>query len=157
MTHARRTQPQPPSETIIVFDTDCVLCSGVTRFVLEHERDDRSRFVSAWSPEGAALARQYGLDPVDLDRTYLVISEGLALTHSSAGIAVAERLKMPWRLLTLFRFVPRPLRDAVYTIVARNRYRWFGQRAACFAPPAGARHRFVDGSRIAAQDRAEAV
>ncbi|WP_338811334.1 DCC1-like thiol-disulfide oxidoreductase family protein (plasmid) [Agrobacterium leguminum] len=137
------------NDLTIVFDTDCVLCSSWVRFILRFERDRSARFISAWSSEGAALVEQHGLEVSVLDQTYLVIAGGRCLTRSDAGLAIARRLSMPWRLLILFAIIPRPVRDLVYNLVARNRYRWFGRRAACFLPPADQRHRFINGSRFA--------
>lgn len=139
----------------VVFDTDCVLCSTWVHFILRHEVDKSLRFVSAWSDEGRSLAGQHGLSPEDLDRTYLLIEDGKGLTHSDAGIAIAGHLKWPWRALQVFRFVPRILRDAVYNLVARNRYAWFGHRANCFIPPAGQGHRFVNGTRLGPEGPAQ--
>lgn len=134
-------------DSIIVFDTDCVLCSAWVGFILEHERDDAFRFVSAWSETGAVLAHAHGLELTDLDETYLVVEGGHGLTHSNAGLAIIRHLHMPWRALGVLRILPKPLRDAVYRLVARNRYRWFGYRAQCFVPPSGQSHRFIEGSR----------
>ncbi len=58
----------------------------------------------------------------------------IALEKSDAAIAIAARLRRPWNLLTVLRFVPRPIRDRVYSFVARNRYRWFGKRSTCKLP-----------------------
>lgn len=137
----------PP--TIVVFDTDCVLCSSWVQFICRHERDETMRFVSAWSAEGAILAARHGLRSEDLDETYLVIDGGRGLVRSDAGLAVIRQLAMPWRALLFLSIIPRPLRDLVYGFVARNRYRWFGHRPNCFVPPAGQSHRFVSGARSA--------
>ena len=40
--------------------------------------------------------------------------------------------------------VPRPLRDAIYAWIARNRYRWFGKRDQCLVPTPALRARFLD-------------
>lgn len=58
----------------------------------------------------------------------------IALEKSDAAIAIAARLRRPWNLLTVLRFVPRPIRDRVYSFVASNRYRWFGKRSTCKLP-----------------------
>ena len=58
----------------------------------------------------------------------------IALEKSDAAMAIAARLRRPWNLLTVLRFVPRPIRDRVYSFVARNRYRWFGKRSTCKLP-----------------------
>lgn len=128
---------------IVVFDTDCVLCAGLVRFILEHERDQNLRFVGAWSEVGRDLAARHGFSQDDLNDTFLVIEDGRALVRSQAGIAIMQRLRAPWRWLTLLAIVPRPLRDAVYTFVARRRYRWFGHRNNCTSVPPEQMHRFL--------------
>jgi predicted DCC family thiol-disulfide oxidoreductase YuxK len=42
------------------------------------------------------------------------------------------------------RGVPKPLRDAVYDLVARNRYRIFGKYQTCFVPDASLRARVIE-------------
>lgn len=132
-------------ETIILFDTDCVLCSGGAAFVLRHERDTRTRFLSAWSDEGLAIARDHGLRPQDLNLTFLVVDRGRPLVKSDASLAVMRHLRAPWRWLRVGRVIPRPLRDWFYDRLAANRYQWFGHRDQCFVPPPGTAHRFVSG------------
>ena len=132
---------------VIIFDTDCVLCSGWVGLILRHERAAEARFVSAWSDEGAALATRHGLSPADLDLTFLVItSDGQPLIKSDAGLAILATLRAPWCWGRALRIVPRGLRDWVYDRVARDRYRWFGRRDQCFLPPAGQAHRFTSAS-----------
>ena len=130
-------------EPAIIFDTDCVLCSGMVAFVLAHESDRAFYFVGAWSKEGLALAAQYNFTRSDLNETFLVISGGVALTRSDAGIAISNHLRAPWRWLAVLRFCPKVLRDAVYDFVARHRYRWFGRKENCTLVPLDERHRFI--------------
>ena len=137
MGHSRPTPVQ------VVFDTRCVLCSRWVQFLLRHEADDRLRFVGAWSPTGLDLAARHGLDEQDLQRTYLVVQDGVGLTRSDAGLALLMHLKVPWRWLRLLRIVPRPIRDVAYDMVARNRYRWFGTTETCLIPGQDTRHRFT--------------
>ena len=132
-----------PESPVMVFDTNCVLCSGAVAFILAHERDRALRFAGAWSPEGTALAARHGFTAADLNDTFLVLTGGQALTRSDAAVAVARHLRAPWRWLGLLRVVPRPVRDAGYSFVARRRYRWFGQRTNCTVVPAAERGRFV--------------
>ena len=128
---------------IMVFDTNCVLCSGAVAFILKHERDRALRFAGAWSDTGLALAARHGFTRADLNATFLVITAGQALARSDGALAVAGHLRAPWRWLRMMRLVPRPVRDAVYDLVARRRYRWFGQRQDCVVVPAGERGRFI--------------
>ena len=121
---------------LIVFDGMCVLCSANARFVLKHDRRRRFRLTTAQGPLGEALYHRYGLANGDYE-TMLVIERGELLTQSDAAIAIARGLGWPWRAAAAARIVPRPIRDAVYRLVARNRYRWFGRREACWVPGPG--------------------
>ena len=128
---------------IMVFDTNCVLCSGAVAFILAHEAAPTLRFAGAWSERGLELAARHGFTRADLNDTFLVVKDGRALTRSDAALAVATHLRHPWNWLALTRLVPRPLRDAVYSSIAKRRYRWFGQRQDCTVVPQAERHRFI--------------
>jgi predicted DCC family thiol-disulfide oxidoreductase YuxK len=127
----------------MIFDGDCVLCSGTVRFVLAHERSPALHFTTTQSAAGQALAAQHGFSAGDLDNTFVLVEGGRALTRSEAALSVARHLKAPWRWLGVLRVVPGPLRDAAYTAIARRRYRLFGRMESCFMPDATARHRFL--------------
>jgi predicted DCC family thiol-disulfide oxidoreductase YuxK len=127
---------------INVFDAHCVFCAWSTRFILAHEAAPVIRFVAITSAEGRALAKQHGVNPDD-PLTFLFIDAGKALTASDAVLAIAARLRWPWRAIGIARVIPRPLRDAAYGFVARHRYRLFGRSDACIAPDAATRARFT--------------
>lgn len=132
------------ARTIVVFDTNCILCSGGVRFFLQHEQGNDVLFASSRKTAGIRLAEEHGFSEEDLDLTFLVIQNGQALTKSDASLAAVKHLKAPWRYLRVFRFVPRALRDAVYDIIARNRLSWFGEKQDCLVPTAEQRARFLD-------------
>ena len=122
-----------PEPDVIVFDGECLLCSRTAQFVLKHDRRRRFRLTTAQGESGQGLYRALGLR-ADAFETMLVVRDGRAFTESDAALAIASGLGWPWRAVSAARIVPRPLRDAVYRLVARNRYRWFGRRDACWAP-----------------------
>ena len=128
---------------IVVFDTDCVLCSRMVAFILAHEQAPVLRFAGAWSSEGLALAAAHGFSRSDLDKTFLVVRNGKALMRSDASVEIARHLRAPWQWATVIAAVPRPLRNAVYNFVARRRYHWFGRRQDCTVVPFAERHRFI--------------
>ena len=130
-------------DPIIVFDTDCVLCSTMVRFVLAFERDRSCRFAGAWSDEGLALAARHGFSRADLNETFLVLIEDAVLTKSEAGIELLRHMRAPWRWFSALQVIPRPVRDAAYSFVARRRYHWFGRRENCTVVPPGESGRFI--------------
>jgi predicted DCC family thiol-disulfide oxidoreductase YuxK len=73
----------------------------------------------------------------------LVTADGYAV-QSTAALKVAKDLGGLWPLLYALILVPAPIRDVVYRIVARNRYRWFGRSDTCFVPSIEIKDRFLD-------------
>jgi predicted DCC family thiol-disulfide oxidoreductase YuxK len=135
-----RDLPQP----IYFFDGYCVLCSGFVHFCLEHDGDGRLKFASGQSALGARVLEALGLPAGTFDRTILLIDEDRVFSQSTAVLRALRHLRGWPRWLTPLRFVPRVLRDPVYDLVARHRYRWFGQRSDCLVPTPETRGRFID-------------
>jgi predicted DCC family thiol-disulfide oxidoreductase YuxK len=131
-----------PTQPIIVFDGQCVLCSANAQLILRRDRRHLFRLAAMQSEAGVALLTAAGLDPADPE-TMLVIDGRRILRNSDAILYIAHRLGWPWRAIGAARMVPRPWRDAAYRWIARNRYRWFGKREQCWAPDADDRHRLL--------------
>jgi predicted DCC family thiol-disulfide oxidoreductase YuxK len=125
--------PDPAAHPIVLFDGVCNLCHGAVRFLLERDPAARLRFASLQSGVGRALLAGHGLEPDALDTIVYVDAAG-AHVRSDAALRVARELAPPWRWLAVLAVLPRPLRDALYGVVARNRYRWFGKKDACPMP-----------------------
>lgn len=122
--------PFPDDRGVVVFDGDCVLCSGSARMVLRRDRRGRFRVLAAQSDLGRALYRHYRLDDDDLS-TFILIEQGRALFKSDAVIRVTEQLGGLFGLAGVLRIVPRALRDAAYDWIARNRLRLARGRPVC--------------------------
>ena len=140
--HDPTVPPFPDDRPIIVFDGHCVLCSGFGRFILRHDHSARFRLLPAQTPLGDALYRHYGLDPADY-QTNILVEDGLAYFKSEGSIRMFEGLGWPWRATAVFRLLPRPWRDRLYSLVARNRLRWFGRSDVCFLAEPGMKDRFL--------------
>ncbi len=133
----------PPGPAIIVFDGLCNLCTASVQFILRHERKPHFKFAPVQSNAGGALFAASGLASADVD-TFVLIEDGRPYMRSDAAIRVARGLSAPWSLAVALAIIPRPIRDWAYRIIARNRYRWFGQRAACMVPSPEDRERFLE-------------
>ena len=106
--------------------------------------DNLIRFTAVQSASGRELLREFGFDPQNVV-TFVFIKGGTVYVRSDAVLEIAHHLLLPWRMLRVFRVVPRRLRDSIYDLVARNRYRWFGKRLSCLVPTPQLRSRFIDG------------
>jgi predicted DCC family thiol-disulfide oxidoreductase YuxK len=132
----------PPQHPIVLFDGVCNLCNGSVTFIIEHDPGGRFHFASLQSEAAQALGEEYGFDPSELD-TIVLIENGRVYTKSDAAVRIARRLRGPARRWAAARHLPRPLRDSLYDLVARNRYRWFGQRQECMVPTPELQSRFL--------------
>ncbi len=146
-----RTTPSPPTGAVIVFDGVCVLCNGWVQFLLRHDRQCRYRFAAMQSAAGRRLLADHGLDPDD-PLSFLLIEYDLkrddapaprVSTNSGAVLRVLMGLGGVWRLAAVLTVLPRALRDPLYRLIARNRYRWFGQHEACLVPDPADAKRFL--------------
>lgn len=133
---------------IIFFDGDCIMCNGFVDLLLTLD----SKGLFYLSPLQGKTAAQY-LPPLPQDREewsiyYLVPrpsrNEGAALySQSDAVIHICQRLGGIWTLVAVGDGIPAVVRNAVYRLVARNRYRLFGQRSTCRVPTDAEQARFL--------------
>lgn len=129
-------------DRVILFDGVCTLCNSSVQFVIRHDKEARFRFAALDSPVAKALLEGHDLSTLDLD-SVIYLRHGKAFTRSSAALNIAKDLGGAWRLLSVFLIVPRPLRDLVYDLIARHRYRWFGKEDSCMLPTAELKARFL--------------
>jgi predicted DCC family thiol-disulfide oxidoreductase YuxK len=141
-------------ERLILFDGVCVLCAGWVRFVIARDPAGLYRFVPIQSEAGRALAQRFGID-ADAPQSNAVVRGGCAWFKGDSVLQVWRDLP-GWRWTGILRLVPRLLRNVVYDLVARNRYRLFGRRDACLVPTEDIRSRFVFAAEaLAAKPRGE--
>jgi predicted DCC family thiol-disulfide oxidoreductase YuxK len=133
---------QWPDDDVILYDGVCVFCSRWIRFVIARDKQKRFRFTPIQSAYGTRLAQAFGIDPDDPD-TNAVVHGGKAHLKSDAALTVLSNLS-GWGWTRALFAVPKPLRDAVYGLVARNRYRIFGRYDVCFVPNAELRKRVLE-------------
>ena len=130
-------------KNVIVFDGLCVLCNGWVQFVLRFDAHSKFHFVIAQSKLGEAIYAAYGLKSDDYD-TFIVFTEKGFFTKLDGVFALFHTLGWPWRCLSAGRVMPRILKDACYSLVAKNRYKLFGKRETCMLPNPEIRARFLD-------------
>lgn len=129
----------------MLFDGVCNLCEGVVRFLVPRDPAGVFRFAPLQSEAGRRLLAGHGL-PADTLDTFVLVEGERALVRSDAFLGIVRRLAAPWSWLRVLALVPRGLREAVYGVVVRNRYRWFGRKQACLVPTPELRARFLADS-----------
>ncbi|SED64465.1 thiol-disulfide oxidoreductase DCC family protein [Bradyrhizobium erythrophlei] len=131
-----------PDDDVILYDGVCIFCSRWVRFVIARDTTRRFRFTPIQSGYGARLAKTFGID-LEYPDTNAVVHDGVAWMKSDAALTVLSHLP-GWRWTRALFAVPKPLRDAVYSLIARNRYKIFGKYETCFVPDADMRARVLE-------------
>lgn len=129
--------PQDPNP-IVLYDGVCGLCNRLNQFLLKRDHHDRLRFASLQSSLAESLTLRHGANPKDLDTVYVVVDHDRPTEHllsrSDAIIYALTQLGGVWKAMGIAKILPKSLRDGIYKIVARNRYRVFGKHESCMLP-----------------------
>jgi predicted DCC family thiol-disulfide oxidoreductase YuxK len=127
---------------VILFDGVCNLCSGSVQFILKRDKEKKFLFASLQSIYGQNLLKQLNL-PTDTFNSFILFENGKVFTRSTAALKMFSQLKS-WGWVKIFWIVPKFIRDAVYNLIAKNRYRWFGKKEECWVPTPDLKARFLD-------------
>ena len=127
---------------IILFDGVCNLCNYVVRFIIRHDKKERFRFVAAQSDKGKILLKANGIEENSLNSIFYFKKEKVFI-QSDAALKILFDLGYPYKLFYPFIFLPRFIRDNVYTLIARNRYLLFGKKEECMLPDENNKIRFL--------------
>lgn len=128
---------------IVIFDGVCLLCQSSVQFILLRDKKEHIHFASFQSTKGRQLLEEHQVNP-DQVNTIVYIENKQVYIKSTAVLKIIKQLQGLWPLMYVFILIPRPIRDAIYAWIAKNRYRWFGKRKTCFLPGPKWKHRFLD-------------
>ncbi len=126
---------------VLYFDGVCNLCNNVVKWVIKHDKKKIFRFATLQSATGERLMQEAG---IKLANSVLVVCNGRIYSKSTAALQVVKHVGGIYSLLYILVIIPRFLRDRVYTVIARNRYKWFGQQKSCMKPTPELKARFLD-------------
>ena len=131
--HDHQVPPFQAGDVFTVMDAKCALCSRGAAWIARHDKAQEFTIITMQSDVGRALFSHYGLDPAD-PLSWLYVEDGRAYSSLDALIRVGARLGGFWKVLGLLRVLPVSVQDALYRLVARNRYRLFGTTDMCALP-----------------------
>jgi predicted DCC family thiol-disulfide oxidoreductase YuxK len=136
---------------LMLYDGLCGFCNNSMRWVAQRDHADRFRFASQQSPLATGIFNRHGIDHEAMlksNSVYLVLDAGSdherLLAQSDVTVKILLLLGGRWRLLGyLLRAVPSFARNAIYRLVARNRYRLAGRHDVCPLPSEAERMKFL--------------
>ena len=131
------------NKPIVLFDGVCNLCNGAVKFIIKHDKTNALQFAALQSETGQKLLAQYNF-PVNELSSFVLIENNKAYDRSTGALRVVKKFTGLWPLLYGFIIVPKVLRDGVYNLVGKNRYKWFGKKDACMIPTPELKARFLN-------------
>ena len=113
----------------LLYDGECKFCNFWVALIQRQKAQQKFRYFALQSKEGVELLRQYEVDET-ID-SVLVVHKGNLYVKSSAALKVAKILGGRWNFFLIFWLIPRPIRNWLYDLIARNRHRFFTRRENC--------------------------
>lgn len=134
-------------QPVVLFDGVCNLCSNTVQFIIKHDNKKQFRFASLQSSFGQAVMKHFGL-PVNELNSFILLEQGKIYTKSTGALRLTKKMDGLLPLLYVFIIVPPFIRNAVYSFIANNRYKWFGKKEACWLPTPELRKRFLEDDYV---------
>ncbi|WP_110984378.1 thiol-disulfide oxidoreductase DCC family protein [Acaryochloris thomasi] len=126
---------------IVFFDGECMMCNAFVNQLLQIDTTGKV-LIAALQGE---TAQRY-LPPLPENReewSFFYLDQAGFSDQSDAFVRLCDRIGGVWAILSAIRIIPAPIRNTVYRFIARNRYRWFGQRSTCRIPTQEEQQRFL--------------
>jgi len=128
---------------IILFDGVCNFCNFWVNFILDRDKNDIFRFTSLQSAKGQRLLKKFSLNTQGFE-TFVLIDGDDYYLKSTAALKILKHLDSILKILYPLIFLPKLLRDPLYTIVANYRYKIFGKRDVCRVPTDEEKENFLE-------------
>ncbi|MBF0353364.1 MAG: DUF393 domain-containing protein [SAR324 cluster bacterium] len=127
---------------LIVFDEDCVLCTGSVQFLMKYDQKRYFYFTGQHSALAQWLFTQADLT-LATGKTLVLFDSSHYWTQSDAVLKIMSGLGRYWRFFKILGWFPQRWRDSVYDLISRHRYQWFGKKQHCLVPNPEQQSRFL--------------
>ena len=127
---------------IVCFDGVCGICNSWVDFLIKKDPSKELRYCPLQSEIIHKSLRQQGVDPKKLE-TIVFLKKGEVFVKSDAALEILKVIKfMPW-LVSLALIFPKFIRNIVYDLIAKNRYRIMKPKDECRLPTEEERDLFI--------------
>jgi predicted DCC family thiol-disulfide oxidoreductase YuxK len=126
---------------LVLFDGVCNYCNTMVNFAIKNDADKLLKFTPLQGGLAKIYKEKYNISP-NID-SVVFIEDGKVKYFADAGLSICKYLNWPAKLLYAFRIFPLFISNPVYKWIAKNRYKWWGQRAECMVPTPNVKERFL--------------
>ena len=129
--------------TIILFDGHCNLCNAWVKFVVKRDSTKKIKFAPLQSKIGKNILDENQIAD-NYNESLVLLKDGEYFIKSTAAIKIFSLLDSWEKHLKYLIFIPVPIRDFFYFLVAKYRYKLFGKLDTCMIPSAEISERFLN-------------
>jgi predicted DCC family thiol-disulfide oxidoreductase YuxK len=131
------------NKPIVLFDGVCNFCNAMVNFIISQDKKNVFLFAPLQSEPVKKLLEQHKIDWKAND-SFVIIENGTAHQKANAALKLYNKLPWYWKWSQLFWIFTKFIRDWVYNVIAKNRYKWFGKKDECMIPTKEVRQRFLE-------------
>ena len=128
---------------IIFFDGVCNLCNRFIQFVIKYDKRKLFYFAPLQGRNSKIFLNEKDLK-IDKIKTIFLFDSGKIYNRSTAVLKIIKLFSNYWSLFYIFIIIPKFIRDLVYNILAKYRYKLFGKMDQCMIPHPSLMDRFLD-------------
>jgi predicted DCC family thiol-disulfide oxidoreductase YuxK len=132
------------SKSVILFDGYCNLCNSQVNSILRFDSKKFFYFSNLDSSFSKKVIKENKVESLE-GKTIILYHNNKIIIKSNAAIKIAYLLGGFFKIFIIFKILPNFIRDGIYDIISRNRYRWFGKSDSCYIPKKEILDRFING------------
>ena len=131
------------SKSVILFDGYCNLCNSQVNSILRFDSKKFFYFSNLDSSFSKKVIKENKVESLE-GNTIILYHNNKIIIKSNAAIKIAYLLGGFFKIFIIFKILPNFIRDGIYDVISRNRYRWFGKSDSCYIPKKEILDRFIN-------------
>ena len=133
----------PEGKNLILFDGVCNLCNHSVQFIIKRDKQNLFLFTPLQGETAKPILEYYNIDTREIDSIILYQPNNGVTFKSTAALKIASKLGFPINVMVGFLIIPTFIRNWVYDIIAKYRYKWFGKKDQCMIPTKELQEKFM--------------
>ena len=126
---------------IIFFDGVCALCQSSILYILRNDKEKKIKFTPIQGDFAKTILKQNEINALNS----IILFDGKKVYDKSTAVIKICLILGGWhKLFYIAYIIPKSLRDLVYKLIAKKRYKWFGKLDNCMIPSEKIKSRFID-------------
>ena len=130
-------------KSVILFDGYCNLCNSQVNSILRFDYKKFFYFSNLDSSFSKKVIKENKVESLE-GKTIILFHNNKIIIKSNAAIKIAYLLGGFFKIFIIFKILPNFIRDGIYDVISRNRYRWFGKSDSCYIPKKEILDRFIN-------------